>query len=291
MAGNHDPRRIVVITGCSSGIGRALAEEFASYNGERDFRVFATARNPESLRSLPCTIDRVPLDVTNEDSTKAAIASIIAQVGRIDVLVNNAGVNTGVGPAVEVELDRYRSTFEANYFGLIRVTQHVTPHMIQHRRGTIINIGSTAGLTPLPYAAAYASSKAAVHAYSETLRMELAGFGIKVTVVAPGAIRSSIGETGTKAISLAPNSNYKNVEDMIRYRAVYSQVGRPAPTPADVFAREVIRKCAVPRSPPAYLMAGSRSLIIRLLFYLPVWVRGWLFGLMFGLGRIGKGKA
>lgn len=145
MAGNVEPRRVVVITGCSSGIGRALAIEFAKHNNEQDFRVFATARNPDSLRTLPATIDRVPLDVTNEESTSAAIKSIIDQVGRIDVLVNNAGVNTGVGPAVEVDLDRYRSTFEANYFGLIRVTQKVVPYMIQRRQGRVINIGSTVG--------------------------------------------------------------------------------------------------------------------------------------------------
>lgn len=85
------------------------------------------------------------MDVTNEESTQAAVKSIIDQVGRIDVLVNNAGVNTAVGPSVEVDLDRFRSTFEANYFGLIRVTQAVTPHMIHRRKGTIINIGSTVG--------------------------------------------------------------------------------------------------------------------------------------------------
>lgn len=145
MAGFDDPRRVVLVTGCSSGIGRALATEFASYNSQQDFRVFATARNTESLRDLPNSIDRVQLDVTSEESTQAAVKSIIDQVGRIDVLVNNAGVNTAVGPAVEVDLDRYRSTFEANYFGLIRVTQAVTPHMIQRKTGAIINIGSTVG--------------------------------------------------------------------------------------------------------------------------------------------------
>lgn len=216
MAGNVEPRRVVLITGCSSGIGRALAEEFAAYNKEQDFRVFATARNLESLRTLPCTIDRVQLDVTNEESTTKAIESIVAQVGRIDILVNNAGLNTGVGPAIEVDLDRFKSTFEANYFGLIRVVQKVTPHMIARRTGTIINIGSTVGLVPLPYGAAYASSKAAVHSFSEALGMELKGFGIKVSIVAPGAIKSSIGDTGAKAIVLPATSFYKNVEDMIR---------------------------------------------------------------------------
>lgn len=209
-----DRRKVVLVSGCSSGIGQALAIEFASRN--KEYHVFASARNLESIRSLPSSIERIQLDVTDEESTRRCVESIIAQVGRIDVLVNNAGVNTATGPSVEVELDRYKSTFEANFFGLIRLTQHVAPHMMDRRRGQIIQIGSTVGLVPLPYAAAYAASKAAVHSFSETLGMELKGFNVDVTVVAPGAITSSIGEKNVKHIKLPNDSRYKNVEDMVQ---------------------------------------------------------------------------
>lgn len=297
-----DARRVVLVTGCSSGIGRALAIQFADHNKGRDFHVFASARNTESLRELPSHIERISLDVTSEQSTKACVQSIVKQVGRIDVLVNNAGLNAAVGPAVEVELDRVRATFEANFFGLIRITQAVVPHMMDRRTGTIINIGSTVGLVPLPYASAYAASKAAVHSFSESLQMELRGFNVFVTVVAPGAIKSNIGETGAKLVKVADDSRYKNVEDMVQFRAVYSQKVRPAPTPAAVLAHEIVTKCADtrrswlvswflgPRQPPRYLLAGSRSGFIRILFYLPVWLRQIFVGRLFGMSRVGKGS-
>lgn len=217
LATINDDRRVVLISGCSSGIGRSLAIAFASSNKSRDFHVFATARNPDSLRSLPSSIERVQLDITDEQSTKACVEAVTKQTGgRIDVLVNNAGLNTAVGPTIEVELDRFRSTFEANFFGLIRLSQAVAPFMMERRSGNIINIGSTVGLLPLPYGAAYAASKAAVHSVSEALQMELKGFGIDVTVVAPGAIKSEIGTKGAALIKLDPQSRYKNVEDMVQ---------------------------------------------------------------------------
>lgn len=119
--------------------------------------------------------------------------------------------------------------------------------------------------------------------------MELAGFNIKVVIVAPGAIKSSIGDTGGKAITVSQSSAYKNVEDMIRYRAVYSQTGKPAPTPTDVFAREVVSKCTVKR-PSAYLTTGSRSTIVKILYYLPMFVREWFLKRYFQMWRVGKGQ-
>lgn len=304
LATISDDRKVVLISGCSSGIGRALAIEFAQYNSGRDFHVFASARKLDAIRDLPSQIERVALDVTDDASTEACVHSVIAQVRRIDILVNNAGLNVAVGPSVEVDLDQYHRTFDANFFGLIRLTQAVAPYMMDRRTGSIINIGSTVGLVPLPYASAYAASKAAVHSFSETLQMELKGFGIFVTVVAPGAIKSSIGASSTKHIKVADDSRYKNVEDMIRFRAVYSQVSRPEPTPANVFAKTVVSQCADerrrpwflswvlgPRRPPMYLIAGSRSSLINFLFFLPVWFRHYIIGQIFGMARVGKGQA
>ncbi|PWN41206.1 NAD(P)-binding protein [Ceraceosorus guamensis] len=278
----EDERPVIVITGCSSGIGAALVKEFSS---AETHRVVATARNLESLRFLPSNVWRVQLDVTSQSSVDRAIHDIIKELGRIDMLVNNAGTNTAVGASVEVSLERYRQTFDANYFGLIRVTQAVTPHMIKARSGTVVNVGSVAGLSPLPFAAAYASSKAAVHAFSDCLRSELAGFGIKVIVVAPGAIQSSIGDAGAKGISVADSSPYKNVEDMIQYRAMYSQIGRN--TPAHVFAKN-IRRAVTKKNPRAYILSGARTTVAFLLWLMPARWRDFLLSFVFQTYRIGR---
>lgn len=189
-----------------------------------------------------------------------------------------------MGPLIEVELERFRSTYEANFFGLIAVTQAVAPHMIKRRSGKIINIGSTAGLAPLPYSSAYSSSKAAVHAISDVLRLELQGFGIQVVVVAPGAIKSSIGDAGSKDIVIPSTSHYSNVADMIRMRAVYSQKGNPTPT--DQFANLVVRQTQG-RNPRAYVVAGAKSSMVMILYYLPVWLKDVLISRIFQMGRIG----
>lgn len=115
LASEVDDRKVVVITGCSSGLGRSMAIEFAA---QPDNHVFATARNTDSLRELPANIERVRLDVTSAKSIKAAFDSITASTeGRIDVLINNAGLNAAVGPLVEIDLDRIRKTFEPNVSG------------------------------------------------------------------------------------------------------------------------------------------------------------------------------
>ncbi|PWN49257.1 NAD(P)-binding protein, partial [Violaceomyces palustris] len=287
-----DQRKVVLITGCSSGIGRALAIEFDSLNhlpnSPDKFWVFATARNLQSLTQLPSGIERVQLDVNDQASVKSAVHLVTSQTsGRIDILINNAGTNLAVGPVIETDLSRMRSTFEPNFFGLISVTQAVAPFMIKSGRGgKIVNIGSTAAYAALPYGATYSASKAAVHALSDALRLELAGFGIRVIVVAPGAIRSSIGDAGSSNVSVSSDSFYKDVEDMIFKRANYSQTGKPEPTPTDIFARDV-RKELVKKCPRAYITSGSRSFGAWLGYYMPIWLKDWIVGRIFQTSRIG----
>ncbi|EPQ29980.1 uncharacterized protein PFL1_02653 [Pseudozyma flocculosa PF-1] len=279
----NDTRQVVLITGCSSGLGRAMAVEFDSLPG---YRVFATARNLDSIRDLPSGIERVQLDVTDRDSIDRAIANITNETrGRIDILINNAGTNTAVGPLIDVDVDRVRKTFEPNFFGLIMVTQAVSPYMIRRRSGVIVNIGSTAGLTALPFGATYSASKAAVHALSDALRLELRGFGVKVVVVAPGAIKSSIADAGSKDLDFPADSFYGDVKDLIEYRANFSQLG--SPTPSAVFARNVRRAVTRP-NPSAYLVTGKRSFTALLAYYLPVWIKDLLVGRMFSIWRIGR---
>jgi short-subunit dehydrogenase len=178
-----DTARVVLVTGCSTGIGRALANELQT----RKHRVFATARNLASLSDLTAAgIATLALDVNDPASVAAAVGQVIERAGRIDVLINNAGVNT-IGPLMELSLDALRAVMETNIVGLAAVTQGVFPHMADRRRGLVINVGSVVGLLPTPFAAAYCASKAAVHMLSEVLRMELAPLGIDVVVVQPVA--------------------------------------------------------------------------------------------------------
>jgi len=277
-----DTRPVVLITGCSSGIGRALAVEFA---GAGKHRVVATARKMSALETLPPNVYRFALDVTDAESVREAVEEAVRQLGRIDLLINNAGTNAAVGPVVEVDIERQRQTFEANYFGLLRVTQAVAPHMIKQRSGTIVNVGSTAALCPLPYAGAYAASKAAVHAVSDCMRAELAGFGINVVILAPGAIKSSIGDAGEGTIQLAKSSSYENVADMIKYRAQYSQLGHPTPT-AEFAA--VVRKAVVKRRPRAYLVTGAKSTMAFIMYYMPGRFRDFFLSRIFQLWRVGR---
>jgi len=165
---------VVLISGCSSGIGRALTREFAS----RNWQVFATARKTTAIEDLKApNVETTTLDVTNEKSIATCVVAVIAKAGRIDMLINNAGLLL-IGPLVELETAELRQQFETNVLGLAALTRAVVPHMIKKRVGKIVNISSISGVLPTPFAGAYCSTKAAVTAYSYSLRMELAPFGI-----------------------------------------------------------------------------------------------------------------
>ena len=171
---------VVLITGTSSGIGKAVATAFAA----RGFEVFGTSRNPQ--RSEPIAgVELLPLDVGDQASVTAAVSTVIQRAGRIDVLVNNAGVGV-FGAAEESSVAQAQELFDTNFFGLIRLTNEVLPHLRAQGSGRIINIGSVLGFLPAPYGALYAASKHAVEGYSESLDHETREFGVRVSVVEPG---------------------------------------------------------------------------------------------------------
>lgn len=269
----------VLITGCSSGIGRALALEFSG----RMHRVLATARDPDDLRQIAGERLRTArLDVTERQSIEAALREIVQWTGRVDILVNNAGFGL-IGPLAEVGLDEVRAQLETNLVGLLAVTQAVVPGMVSRRSGRIVNIGSVSGLTTTPFGGAYSASKAAVHMASDALRMELAPFGIEVITVQPGAVGSRFGDNamaGTE--SYREGSLYSRVFDAIEARVRLSQ---SRPTPADRFARELVRVVTGPR-PPAVIRMGRGSRILPLLARLPARLRDRLLSKRFGLERL-----
>lgn len=224
--------QVILITGCSSGIGLALTKELHG----RGQRVFASARKPETLSALSCA-ETLALDVTDEGSVKAAVSQVIARAGRIDVLINNAGFNP-FGPLAEIPLADARRLFETNLLGPLALTQAVFPHMAAQKSGRIVNVSSVVGVLPTPFAGVYCASKAGVHMMSEVLRMEVAPFGIDVIEVQPGAVRSSIVDNASAGLERyqSDSSRYRHAYPGIRKRAGVSQE-RPMAT--EVFAREV----------------------------------------------------
>ncbi|MFD0383272.1 SDR family oxidoreductase [Streptomyces stramineus] len=184
------PQPVALITGCSSGIGRATAVRLH----RAGLRVVATARDPGTLEALrELGTDTRALDVTDEDSVRAAVEGVTAEHGRIDVLVNNAGYGLS-GTFEETGLDRVRDQFETNVFGLVRLTQLVLPGMREHGGGTVVNVSSIFGRYAAPGGGYYHASKHAVEALSDALRLEVSGFGIRVVVVEPGPVHTAWGQ-------------------------------------------------------------------------------------------------
>lgn len=182
---------VVLITGCSTGIGRGLAEKLSVCG----YQVVATARDVSSIRDLPVNL-KLPLDVTEEISIKTAVDKVLERYGRIDVLVNNAGYATR-GVIEELPMAKIQREFDVNVFGIVRMVQAVAPIMRTQRSGKIINIGSISGQFSQPVNGAYCASKFAVEALSESLRYELRGWNIQVTVIEPGPIDTSFVKTST----------------------------------------------------------------------------------------------
>ncbi|KAK0926682.1 NADPH-dependent 1-acyl dihydroxyacetone phosphate reductase [Friedmanniomyces endolithicus] len=210
-------KKTVLITGCSSGIGHALALEFHAQN----YRVFATARQTSSILDLSTLgIETLPLEVTSSPSILALYSEIATRThsAGLDILVNNAGRNYTV-PALDIELDEVRATFEANVFAVMRICQ----------------IGSLAAVMPYVFGAVYNASKGALHSYTDTLRVELAPFGVRVVNVVTGGVKSGISRVDRK---LPAESLYLPIVDQYDKRQTHSQASA---IPTEEYARAVVR--------------------------------------------------
>ena len=248
----------ILITGCSSGIGRALAEEFH----RRGQRVIATARRLDSLAPLQALgLRTAALDVDDAGS-RAALAQHLADEGiELDLLVNNAGFGL-MGPLLDLDPADLRRQFETNVIAVVAVVQALFPRL--RRPGArVVNIGSVSGLLVTPFAGAYCATKAAVHALSDALRMELQPFGVDVLTVQPGAIESQFGATASQsaAVQGAARSRYAPIAAGIAARANASQQDA---TPVAVFARTIV-DALLAKSPPPVIRAGHGSTALPLL--------------------------
>ncbi|SHG34312.1 Short-chain dehydrogenase [Flavobacterium segetis] len=194
--------RVVLITGGSSGIGKSIGE----FLHNKGFTVYGTSRNPE--RILNSVFPLVSLDVRNVDSIHLAVAKIIATSGRLDIVINNAGVGI-TGPLEEIPMEEIKNNFETNFFGPIEVMKAVLPIMRFQNSGLIINITSIAGYMGLPYRGVYSAAKGALELITESLRMEVKSFGIEITNVAPGDFATNIA-AGRFHAPVTKGSAYKN---------------------------------------------------------------------------------
>jgi NAD(P)-dependent dehydrogenase (short-subunit alcohol dehydrogenase family) len=192
-----EPSKAVLVTGCSSGIGRASALRLA----RSGWTVYASARREETIAELgEAGCHTLALDVTDEDSMRAAVERVEQAEGAVGVLINNAGYSQS-GAIETVPLDAVRRQFETNVFGLVRLTQLVLPKMRAQRWGKIVNVGSMGGRLTFPGAGHYHATKHALEAISDALRFELRGFGIDVILLEPGLITTEFGETASASMA------------------------------------------------------------------------------------------
>jgi NAD(P)-dependent dehydrogenase (short-subunit alcohol dehydrogenase family) len=250
------PSKAVLVTGCSSGIGHATALALV----RAGFPVWASARKADGLGELEQAGCRVlELDVTDEQSRAAAVRQIEAEHGAVGVLVNNAG-HGGGGPVEEIPLDVVRETFETNVFAVIRLCQLVLPGMRAQRSGLIVNLGSAAGLVTPPTGCPYAMTKYAMESLCDALRPEVAPFGIRVTLIQPGAVRTRF--MANSELHQAPDESdspyaaYK--ANVAKMAARAHRDGARGVLEADDVAAVILKAVTAPR-PKARYKVGSQA--------------------------------
>jgi NAD(P)-dependent dehydrogenase (short-subunit alcohol dehydrogenase family) len=237
----------ILITGCSSGIGRATAEHLA----RGGHTVYATGRRLDSLAGLERAGCRtLALDVLDEASMQAAVDVVQNAHGTVGALVNNAGY--GVSGAIEaLSMDAVRTEFETNVFGYVRMAQLVLPGMRRAGRGRIVNVGSVAGRVTLPGAGAYAASKYAIEAISDALRFEVRGFGVEVIVIEPGPIRTEFTSSANAALAQAEPGPYADYHGAVAKADAETDESFIAGKPEHV-ARSIERALTARRPRPRY---------------------------------------
>jgi NAD(P)-dependent dehydrogenase (short-subunit alcohol dehydrogenase family) len=261
----------VLVTGCSSGIGRATAERLA----RSSWTVYASARRVESMTGLEeagCRLLR--LDVTDESSMRAAVEEIEGAEGAVGALVNNAGYSLG-GAVETVSLEDARRQFETNVFGLARLTQLVLPGMRRQGWGRIINVSSMGGRLTFPGGGWYHASKHAVEALSDALRFEVQGFGIDVVVIEPGLIRTEFADTAVGSIPVGgePYGRFNAAVGAATAGAYNGFFGRWLGGGPDTVARTIERALSARRPRTRYRVTPSATLILIVRRLLPD--RGW----------------
>lgn len=254
----------VLITGCSSGLGHALALRFVAAG----YPTFATARRPESLSALAeAGCKTLALDVTDPATIQAAVTQVEEAHGSVGILINNAAIGL-MAPMELIPLDTVRQQYETNVFGLLAVTQAVLPAMREAGTGRIVNIGSSGGEWTTPAGGVYQATKYAVDSMSDALRMELRGFGIDVVLIEPGAISSKFADNGALIMDEGgPYDEMMRGVDRITSQAV--QPGAPGTWSPDEVADAVFKASTTTRPRTRYRVGFVSKLLIQLRRWLP----------------------
>jgi len=236
----------VLITGASKGIGKAIAKDLLNLG----YTVIGTSRNPENIKDKIEGIEYVKLDLNDEKS----IDDCIKKVRSVDVLINNVG-QSQIGPTEELPLEKIRKMFQINLFGMIKLTQAFLPEMRKKRRGTIINIGSLVGKFAIPFQASHVASKSALAGFSWSLRNEVMNYGVKVVVIEPNDINTTI----EPEIIVNNNSEYKNT--VLKSKEARDKKMAKAPGP-EVVARKVVKILKKKNPKPFYVVGGRGPILV-----------------------------
>jgi NAD(P)-dependent dehydrogenase (short-subunit alcohol dehydrogenase family) len=249
----------VLITGCSTGIGRATAQRLA----RAGMTVYASARRPESIEDLQAAGCRtLALDVTDEDSMRAAVEEVERAEGAVGALVNNAGYSQS-GAVETVPLDDVRRQFETNVFGLLRMSQLVLPGMRREGRGRIVNISSMGGKLTFPGGGIYHATKHAVEAISDAMRFEVRGFGVDVVVIEPGLIRTRFGDAAVASVPTedGPYAEFNQAVAAATARVYDGPLGRLGAGP-DAVAKVIERALTAGRPRARYKVTASARVLM-----------------------------
>ncbi|WP_160133144.1 SDR family oxidoreductase [Halococcus salsus] len=267
--------KTVLITGCSSGIGRATAEAFL----EAEWTVYATARDESDVADLEMAgCATAPLDVTDPDAIEAVVERVIDETGRIDCLVNNAGYGQ-FGTVEDVPTERVHDQFETNLYGPHRLIRAVLPHMRDRGVGRIVNVSSTAGRFATPGNGVYAGSKFALEAISDALRAEVSDYGIHVSVVAPGPVATDFDDRAADELDgLERTGAYESFYAMFEDARTVLNGGVGTVQPDQV--ADAILDAAVSPDPPARYPVGPLASAADYARFLPAEVQNTLYGLV-----------
>jgi len=262
------PSQTVLITGCSTGIGRATAERLAGAG----HTVYATARKLEAIEDLKAKgCHTLALDVTDETSMQAAVSAVEEAEGAVGALVNNAGYSQS-GAVESVNLDDIRAQFETNVFGLIRMSQLVLPKMRERGEGRVVNVGSMGGKLTFPGGGIYHATKYAVEAISDAMRFELGGFGVQVVLIEPGLITTefaaaAVGSMNSGTGGEGPYTEFNQAvaaSTVGAYEGPTAKLGGGPETVAKAIEKAITSsrpKARYPVTPSARLIMGQRALL------------------------------
>lgn len=254
--------KVAIVTGSSSGIGFVTSvllakNSFFTYASMRNLAKSNGINDIAKNENLPLQV--IQLDVNDDKSVKTAIDKVLAENGRIDVLVNNAGYGL-LGCVEDLSMDEIKAQFETNLFGIIRVTQAVLPTMRKQKQGMIVNISSIAGKIGFPVTPAYISTKFALEGLSESMRYELDPFGIKVIIIEPGAVRTDFSNRMAVAKKVSdPNSPYSQMTQKV---AAGFKMLLEHGTPPEEVAKTILKAVTSENPEPRYLVGNDAAMVM-----------------------------